>query len=55
MKANQKIMYRCLDKKINALKDIVNFDIPQQGWSELLEKPSYYNLYIILAHYYYNL
>jgi predicted DNA-binding mobile mystery protein A len=25
-------MRRCLDKKINALKNIVTFDIPEQGW-----------------------
>ncbi|MDR2066431.1 MAG: mobile mystery protein A [Endomicrobium sp.] len=32
MRVNRKIMRRCLDKKINALKNIVTFDIPEQGW-----------------------
>jgi DNA-binding transcriptional regulator YiaG len=32
MRVNRKIMRRSLDKKINVLKNIVTFDIPEQGW-----------------------
>lgn len=38
MRVNRKIMCRSLDKKINALKDIVAFDIPEQGWIRTIRK-----------------
>ncbi|MDR1418732.1 MAG: mobile mystery protein A [Endomicrobium sp.] len=32
MKVNREIMCRSLDKKLIALKNIVPFDLPEQGW-----------------------